>query len=56
MSAEFEALMGKKFKVSFILVTYALPTKHIQSSGMDIRKDNEAVASGLLFQRYRTLS
>jgi len=30
-------------------------TKQIQSSGMDIRKVNEAVASGLLFQRYRAL-
>jgi len=41
--------MGKKFKSSFILVTYALPTKQIQNPGIDIRKDNEAVASGPSF-------
>jgi len=30
--------MGKKFKFSFILVTCALPTKEIASSGMDVRE------------------
>jgi len=36
LSAEFEALMGKKFKFGFILITCALPTKEIASSGMGI--------------------
>jgi len=57
MSAEFEALMGKNSNLlSFILVTYTLPTKQIQSSGMDISKDNEAAASGPSFPEIPFLS
>jgi len=37
LSAEFEALIGKKFKFSFILVTCALPPRQLTSSRMDIR-------------------
>jgi len=36
LSAEFEDLMGTKFKISFILVTCALPTRKIASSRIDM--------------------
>jgi len=39
----------KKFKISFILVTCALPTRQIPSSGMDIREGKRGSHLGPFF-------
>jgi len=51
LSAEFEALMGTKFKFSFILVTCALPKRKIASSKIDIREGYRGSRLGPLFFR-----